>query len=64
MIELATIHFDKFKTLFVTYELFKRNGAIVFKKNSNSFVRFDVSYILRFFQDSWNLTTHSNAFFF
>ena len=29
MIELATIHFDKFKTLFVTYEFFKRNGAIV-----------------------------------
>ena len=29
MIELATLHFDKFKTLFVTYELFKRNGAIV-----------------------------------
>ena len=29
MIELATLQLDKFKTLFVTYELFKRNGAIV-----------------------------------
>ena len=29
MIERATLHFDKFKTLFVTYELFKRNVSIL-----------------------------------
>ena len=37
MIELATIHFDKFKTFFVAYELFKRNGAIVCYKKLEFF---------------------------